>query len=460
MIPKPNWVLRDAAGLHFACRIAGGVNMRRLPIIFLLCALPLSARAETLTLTQVVQNVEGFHPAIKQARWDVKAAQAAKTAQAWLPNPDMGVMFEEVPLRETSLGNSRMTSYYVSQEIPFPTKLTTKAKALSHEVQAKKELVNSAERTSSFDTKKTYFELVAAQHQNTVLNTMTGYYDRMIASLEGNYGSVSQKQTAQAQPAMTNEPADMGGASGLSDIYMAKMKRSELQSQIHDLHHKQQSLIARLNLMMGRDPDAPLTVTEPKLPTLKWDIATLETKLTGQNSDLRAMAALVAKAKTEVSLAKQSYLPDVTPEAEYNQRQDMENAYSMTLNFNVPLWFHKNAAEVKQAYAQEKSAQKEYESQQLNARADLRYLWEHAHWHRQILGQYRGEIIPFARSAADTALTDYQINREAVLASSTLTSLINYHQAQVMYWDMWQDYMTEYAMLERLVGEDFSQEVP
>lgn len=429
--------------------------MRKIQILFLMLlnSLVSFAHAETFTLEQVVKRVLVTHPAVDAARWDAKSAKSVQTSSAFLPDPEVGVSFEDVPLRAGSLGNSGMTSYSVSQEIPFPSKIVTQVQSAKAEYQAKEHLVDSAKRAEVVEAKKTYFELVAAQNEAAALRTVIGYYDQAIASLSGSYESGGGKNTAPAN-SMNQTDAGMSGSSIISDLFMAKMKRAEAQTQLQDMQHKQASLSARLNLLMGRDPLAALKLVLPTLPKLKWNVHALEAKVLAQNSDLQAMERLVAKSKKEVSLAKQSYLPDVTSEFAYEQRQDMENAYRLTLNFKVPLWIPKNAAQVKSAYADQKRMEKEFDSQRLNARADLHYLWEHANWHSQILQKYRSEVLPFARSAVNTALSDYQIDRQAILANSTLTSLINYHQAQVMYWDLWQDYQSEYAILEQLVGED------
>ncbi len=415
-----------------------------------------SAQAETLSLERVLEQVSQTHPAIRGAKAQVRAAKAKRVAESWLPDPEMGVEFEEVPLRQSSPGNAGMTNYMVKQEIPFPTKLATKSLALRDEMRAQESLADGVSRGVVFETKKTYYEFVAAQNETSAVRAMIGQYNQMVNSLEGTYASpASQNQVGFGGMSGGSTPAvSMQAESGLADILMAKMKRAELDAQLSDLHHKSESARAKLNLLMGREAGAGLTVKVPEAKSLSIDMKTLAQKVTLQNADLSAMRHLIDKADKDVSLSKQNYLPDFMPEFAYNQRQNMENAYTLKLNLKVPLWLPKNAASVRQAKAEREGMASEYSSELLNAKADLYYLWEHAHRHASMLGKYKNEVLPLARSAYNTAVSSYQIDRGAVLATTALTSLINYHQAQLMYWDLWMDYMTEYAMLEKLAGQD------
>jgi len=433
--------------------------MKRRIVTLLLLSFMGSAyvQAETLSLARVLAQVAQTHPEIHSAKSKVQAAKAGRVAESWLPDPEMGVEFEEVPFRKPSAGNAGMTNYMVKQEIPFPTKLTTQSLALRDQTRAQESLSIGVSREVLFDTKKTYYELVAAQNATSAVLSMIGQYKQMVNSLEGTYAAPSTDKASavgggMGAPSVSDD--SMSADSGLADILMAKMKRAELDAKLSDLQHRRDAARARLNLLMGREARAPLNVKVPATKSLSIDVKTLESKVTLQNADLSAMRHLIDKADKDVSLAKQNYLPDFMPEFAYNQRQDMENAYTLKLNLKVPLWLHKNAASVRQAKTEREGMAFEYRSELLNAKADLHYLWEHAHRHASMLGKYKNEVLPLARSAYNTAVSSYQIDRGAVLATTALSSLINYHQAQLMYWDLWMDYMIEYAMLEKLAGED------
>lgn len=400
------------------------------------------AFAETLTLEHVLAAVKESHPSITQAKWDAEATRQMKKSQSWLEDPEVSLMFEEVGPTNSSLGNADMTNYSVSQKIPFPGKLITKSKALGSEYKAKTAVITSRQLDVEFEAKKTYYEIIANQNLLNAKSSSATYYGKMATSLTKDYETKSDLK----------DKTIMMGSSNLSDVFMAKMKKAEIETEIHDLHHQRQALVAKLNLLMGRDPETKTTLVAPKTKYLKINLKTLEQKILTQNPSLKAMDFLVKKAKSEVSLAKQDYIPDLQPELTYNQRQNRENSYSLSFNFNVPLWLNRKSAEVKQAKAQELRDNAEYNVQKLNAKTDLYYLYNHAKWHSQALRKFQGEVLPLARSAINTGLTDYGLNQTN--APGLLQKIINYEDASSMYWKMWVDYMTEYALLEKLTGEN------
>lgn len=430
-------------------------------LILLLGFVPATVRAQTLTLQEVIEQVKK-HPRIRQAEWEVKEAKAARIAESWLMDPMVGVTLEEIPLNNKSLGNADMTSYSVSQEIPFPTVIATRSSAMGKEVKSKQAMLKGAEQEKIFEAKKTYVELLAAQNRLKAKREVLSSYNQIVAVLTKQY------ETGAKVPSQGKTPeASMGGSMGgtittgspmtenasFSDVAMAKMKKAEVEAEIYDLHHQVEATTSRLNILMGREPDTMIRSLE-NLPVKSLRVADdqLEQKVFSQNSDLKALDWMVKKSRKEVSLAAQKLIPTVEPMFMYNRRQNMENAYTVGVNMNFPLWFHRNVAEISQAKAASKKMAAELEAQKATALTSLHELIHHAKEHYKIVNKYRGEIVPLARSAFTTALTGYEARM--LSSSNLLQKLINYHDASGMYWEMWMDYQMDYAMLEWLVGEE------
>lgn len=420
-----------------------------LVVIFGLLYLPISAQA--LTLTEVVDAVRATHPRIEEARQNAEGARSRIHTESWLPDPEAGVMFEEAP---TGLGlrQADMTTYSVSQSVPFPTKIATKAKSLSHDHKAKTAMATEIERRVVFEAKKTFYELVAARNALSDKTNIVHYYQQAISGLSKAY-ETNLTSPIDAESMMQNRAGETVNGGIFDDILILKMKKAEADTEIHDLRHAEKALSAKLNLMMGRDVEVKLGRLDlPNVKALKAGVEELEEKLLKQNADLTALLWLVKKSEKDVSLARQNLLPTLIPEVEYNQRQNNANAYSLGLKFNVPLWFTRNASEIKSAKAESLRRRAEYDSAKLDVRAELHNLVNYAKWHYQILGKYRGEILPLARSLVNRALASQTAN--LTVSSSTSQKLIGYHQASTMYWEMWKNYQIEYAMLEELIGED------
>src|SRR3990167_2166144 len=97
-------------------------------------------------------------------------------------DPMVGISFEEVPLSDPSLGNADMTSYSVSQEIPFPSVIATRSSAMGKEVKSKQALLKGAEQEKIYEAKKTYFELLAAQNRLRAKKEVLSSYNQIVAS--------------------------------------------------------------------------------------------------------------------------------------------------------------------------------------------------------------------------------------------------------------------------------------
>ena len=78
-----------------------------------------SGNAQAITLDEVVAQVVATHPAIRRAQWDAQEARARR-GEAWLPDPKVGIEYEQMPRGNVGLKNADMVNYSVSQEIPFP----------------------------------------------------------------------------------------------------------------------------------------------------------------------------------------------------------------------------------------------------------------------------------------------------------------------------------------------------
>lgn len=400
-----------------------------------------------LTLDEVVSAVTATHPAILQSQRVTEKIAAMKRAEVWPENPRVGVMFEESPVMDFGLGNANMTNYTVSQEIPNPLSLKYKSAAFEQEKIASRHMTTSVTREKVFEAKKIFFELVASQNARAAKIKLVGYYDQIISSLDKSYQS-DMSQGAGGMPS----PSQMIGTSW-GDVLMAKMKKAEVQAELFDLNHAVNNLTAKLNLVMGRPATQGLgKIVMPRLKSLKLSNAALEAKVEHVNSDLMAADAMVAKSKNEIALTRSDLVPDVMADFAYNRRQNMDNAYSVGFSMSVPLWVNKNASAIKASKSAYLESQYKKQSLTLDLKQQLYFLSEHAREHFKIINTYRGEILPLAESAVNTALAEHQAS--ATTAISVLQKIVSYHEAVGMYWELWSDYNMEFAMLENLIGED------
>lgn len=421
--------------------------------------LPANTQAGPLTLDALLGTVRATHPAISMARQETLMTRQQKKAEAWIEDPEIEFMAEEIPYMSPSPGNASMQKIGVMQKIPFPALPLQKAKSFNKEIAAKKSMTDAAERDAVFDAKKSYYELVAADQQIREYGAIISSYKQMLGSMETAYstaGGSTPDSNATGGGGMGGTTVASGSAvmpqTTLADVYMVKMKKAEAEAELHDMHHQRHALVAKINLLMQREPSTKISLVTPRTKSFRGDENALWEKTKLQNSEITAMRHYVSKAKSDVKVAKYSVVPGLGLTFEHDRRQNMDNAYTLSVGLNVPLWINRNAGTIGMAKADKLRAEASLENTTLTVREEFHYLVEHAKWHGKILGKYRGEILPNAKAAADAALALLQTGMAP--SSTVLDKIIGAAQARIMYWKMWGDYMIEYAMLEKLVGED------
>lgn len=434
----------------------------RLRLYFCMCvlctsllALSLPLRADVMTLEQILNIILASHPEIEGAKKDADAARYHEKS-VWMDDPEVGIEFEEIPTDYPHLKNRDMITYRLSQTIPFPTKLTNEARVRNEARAAKETVLTRTEQAVAEDVKKTVYAWIATQKQLDAMTTISASYQTLSKLLEHRYSNETpmNRERTQADDMSRLNNADLpenGTPVSASDLFMINMKKAEIETVIHDLHHQEAALTSKLNLMMGRAQENPLKITPPPMKALTLDLETLTRKVHEQNTDLKILTHLKKQAEAETRREKQSYFPDLMPEFRYHDRQSQDNAYSVGLGLSLPIWRNRISATVKAAEASAYKAQADYAAQKLRAETDLAYLYNHAKWHHQALTIFSTRVLPLARAATNSGLSEYALNRRE--ASELIQTLTAYSEATTEYWQMWNDYMSEYALLETLIGE-------
>lgn len=420
--------------------------LKKLLLLFSLCLFSSVANAENLTLERVINIVIGQHPKIMSASNDADAARHNKTAQSWFADPKVGVKFEQVPAGSSSLNNADMKTYSASQEIVFPGTLMAQSAALNAEYQAKQANITETQREIIFEIKQTYFSLLAVRELLKTNRGLLNQYAQGQNILETAYKSLADKKDETVS-------LSLDGAGVFDGALTAKVKKAETQASLNELLSAEKSLEAKLNLMMGRDPLTPVpTLIAPQLKRIKMSAKILEEKLLSQNTGLKALDFMSKKSQKDVTLAKLSYVPTLMPELEYNQRNGQNDAYTLGLSLNVPLWIHRNNAQIQSAQAQHKQVLAVLANEKLNTTTEFYSVYNQLKQHFETIQLYENNILPATRSLVSTALVSQSANQSSALI--TLQKMVSYHQANTTYWELWKNYQIEYAWIEKLVGED------
>ncbi|MCK5709258.1 MAG: hypothetical protein KAI07_01860, partial [Deltaproteobacteria bacterium] len=117
-------------------------------ILFATLIFGINAKAETVKLASLVQEASENNPIIKasKARWEASTMRPSQEGS--LPNPIIGGRIKNVSFSDITLGEDPRSDIqaFVSQEIPFPGKLSSKEEIAVQESESQRWLSDAISR--------------------------------------------------------------------------------------------------------------------------------------------------------------------------------------------------------------------------------------------------------------------------------------------------------------------------
>ena len=310
--------------------------------------LPLQSAQAGLTLREVLQVARQANPDLLALQAQAETSRLQAETEFYLPPLQFGIgtMGLQGPLAP---GGHMQTSYQLSQQIPFPTKVARKKEAASQEAAAVQASAQSRELALELEVRNAYLDYWKAQRMQSFLNERTSVLAAHARRLKA--GSLST-QLMQAHLV----------AAG-SDLEL-------IQNDLETARQQEASAQAELNAFMGRDPFAPLLpAEEPPLsplppsptPRLADQVGSFHPQV------LEAKSALQA-AEARVSASKAEYFPDLNLSLRRNQNTPMAADASNTevsVGLSLPfLYFWQPRATLRAAQAKQFEAEAQVRAKQ------------------------------------------------------------------------------------------------
>ncbi|EDY19528.1 outer membrane efflux protein [Chthoniobacter flavus Ellin428] len=248
------------------------------------------------------------------------------------------------------------------------------------------------------------------------------------------------------------------GQQGQADVLTAQNEMNRLEEARHDLLRTLSEDTTQLQVLMNRDPFAPLSrpATEAAPAYAHFSDGELRAALLRNRPELRSAEAGITAAKARLELARRDWIPDPTLSLEaqrYNGASQVVSELDAAVSFSVP-WLNgrKYRAEESEARKGVEAAQQKLESSRAEALGMLRdqlQKIETLHHHIEL---FRDRLIPTAHETVQTNRTNYENGRigflELVLSERNLRELEGMLQQHVS------DYHVAVAELEAVVGVD------
>ncbi|MFH1893516.1 MAG: TolC family protein [Candidatus Zixiibacteriota bacterium] len=184
------------------------------------------------------------------------------------------------------------------------------------------------------------------------------------------------------------------------------------------------------------------------------------------NPNLNALNHLLSKEEIEISLANRARLPNFTLGADYIETGEAVNPglaengkdpWMVSVSLNVPIWFGKNNARVRQAQARRGAAENRLADSRNQIEAYISWvLFEYDDAVRKI-GLYEDGLIPKAEQSLNASYTAYQSGESDFLnlldaQRELLEFQLNLEKART-------DASTKLAEIEMTIGKDISNPI-
>jgi cobalt-zinc-cadmium efflux system outer membrane protein len=399
-------------------------------------AMNLSEGSTSLSMSQVTASVLAHNPMIHSARakW-FAAKERIPQAAAW---EDLRVGTDIVLGRFVSVPANAFTDQMVSieQMIPLSGKNRSRERAAAAEALG-------------------VFEEARRQELDVIAKAKASYYQ--IANL---YQLLDINQTDEAslvQSVDTTRAKFEVGTQTQADVLLAENERQKIIEARRDIEQKLSDEESALNVLMNRDPFAPLG--RPAVNgdnSLSGPPESLRQLVLTNRPEVREAQTKVTAAKAKLELAKREWIPDptVSLEAErYNAASQFVSQVGGGVSISVP-WLNgkKYRAEEREAQGELSAAESDFASAQTESLGLLRNQLEKIETLHHHLELYGANLLPTARQTVASYQADYETDKATLLV--LLSSQRNLRDLETMYNQDLTDYRVALAELESLVGLD------
>lgn len=368
--------------------------MKPIVILILLSALAVPVSAETLNdyLTEAAAN----NPQLEAVYnlWQASAAQIDQ--QSALPDPmiSYAYYFDEV---ETRVG-PQQHKFGLAQKFPAFGKRSLKKKAATDSAAAAGEQYRRARLNLNAQVTRAYSELWFLQRSIDITTARR----QLMTDLE----QVARTQYKTGQP--------------LAPVTQAQMELARLEERLFSLEDQRAPLTARLNALLNRPADQPLSLPAP-LPyqPVEPDREQLLAELSQTSPELSGLNYTARSAAYGEKLARRDNWPDLTLGVQYIDTDDAimptsdsgKDPLIGTVSINLPLWPGKNSARIREAAYRKNAAWLTLEGRQRSLEADIKKsLFKLRDAERQI-GLYQNGLIPKAEQTLAVTQQDYESGR-------------------------------------------------
>lgn len=401
-----------------------------------------TAQAEvgtTASIQDLIRELIANNPGIKAARYRFEAATRRPSQMATLPEPKFNYTNFGVGHPFSGLNGSDFAyhGFGVSQEVPFPGKLSLAGEEARKEADSEGQMYRSTVLETISKLKVAYYEWFVQAKALEITRKNRELMERFERIARARYSV---------------------GKGIQQDVLKAQVELSGLAQQLEIFDQRRASAEAHINALLNRAPNTPLGQT-PDLKRSSFDVelSSLLKQIQENSPQLRAKQSLVDSRAVGINRARKDYLPDFNFDFRWERTgSHLPDYYMATAEVKIPVYFWR-----KQRYAVEEAVSRLHESrenygetrQELIFTANDQYLM--AKTSERVLALYEAGVIPQSSLSLESAMAGYEVgNVDFLTLINNLQTLLNF---QMQYYEELAKHEQALARLEPLVGRQLTQ---
>jgi len=276
---------------------------------------------ENLTLEQALETALKHNPEIQLAEKDLKASHGRRLQMEAIPDPQI-VFSEEGLALGQKLKNQeeREITFGIQQNFEFPAIWSLRGKVGKYDEDISSLEFEKTKLIIQAKVKRAYFKTVFTEKTIATLEKTLSLLDQLIRNIQIQY---------------------QAGTSSYRDILRAKVEKLRIQNQLIEEKKEWKINKADLNLLLGREGNAPLNlITDISFTPFQKDLAQVQAEAKRKSPSLRIASSKFEQNRLSLKLAKMNYLPDFSLGIFFPSLRT--DAWGFGLGVSIPLYWWKN----------------------------------------------------------------------------------------------------------------------
>jgi len=350
--------------------------------------------SEDSTLSDYLQIAAFNNPGLEAAFYRWKAALEKIPQVRALPDPrfNYGYFIREI---ETRVGPQEQ-KLGLAQTFPWFGKLKLRGERAGEAARVAREQYLSAKLDLFYQVKEAYFELY--------------YLSEAIAITKDNISLLKHLESV-AQ-------AKFKAGSDVTGVVKAQVEIGKLEDRLLSLEDLKTPIEAKLNAAMNRSVSEGIPWPK-QFTTSSADFSEQEVmeRMKEGNPELLALTAQIYESDKAVALAKKDFWPDVTLGVDYLETSGARmpgvsdngrDAVMVMGSINIPLWWGKYRAGVREAEAQRINAVKSLENRKNVLESELKLSLYMLHDAKRKISLFGNTLTPLAKNSLEIAEKAYE----------------------------------------------------